>query len=384
MTNKESQKFWSRDAVFWAENAMVGGVRAMNDSRSAEALRKTAKEGGGIRGATKSQKRRLMRSLHFKLSAMRASRCKLGVKTYTAMIMLTGQLGYPVEADKYFNNMKEEMVYPDAQTYAAVMRCHVDSPNKVKELWSDMKESSVSPTTMVCNSMLQCFATNGSHRQVTSMELAMETDNIKKNIYTYGLLLLTAPNLNRVKRLLTNMTNESISPNTMCLNSAIKGCDQRYRDAETIFGLMTEQMTATSDIDSYNTLISCYRKGNNPKRAIDILESIPHDLSSYTVNQLIACCVSMTATETDHYFRLAEALFCESQRRNVVTDRTFIAVFDIYKKLNLIKKMESLFLTREFSPKISFSFLSDISDFHKKNGTVPEAQLRSAMKKYAV
>ncbi|KAJ9447632.1 Pentatricopeptide repeat-containing protein [Diplonema papillatum] len=357
--------------------------RALNDADSSISLRREVS--GVPRSMTWREKRNQVRLVYKTLQSLRAHRCRVGTKTYTAAIILLSRYGHPAKALDMWEEMKQERVYPNAEAYeytlvAAAGRDDTgDLPADralvaAKAVWAEMRADGLRPTTKAYNALIHAHQKAGMGAKALLLGEAMGTDRVDPNQHTYSALLLACSKEGQIEQIIQDMARVRVSPNTTIMNAGIRSCSGDYRMAEKLFEHFRDQGVAP-DTATLNTFTRCYRLASVPKRAFRLVaaaakvtEPKPPPWDSYTYNSLIACCGMMTARRWDRHHERAALLGEHARVSGHFTMRTAVALARVHAKYQLLDEVLKLYRSAEFTPRTERTMLEIIAALHAVTG----------------
>lgn len=185
--------------------------------------------------------------------------------TYMKLIGLLGRCNQAIHAKKLFNTMLEEGIDPTPQTYTALLAAYCRS-NLIDDAFSILDKMKTLP---LC----------------------------QPDIFTYGILLkacVEASRFDLVDSLYQEMSDRSISPNTVTQNTILGGYGKagKFDKMEKILSEMLESETCRPDVWTMNIILALF--GN--KGQIDLMEiwyekfrGVGIEPETRTFNILIGC-----------------------------------------------------------------------------------------------
>eukprot|EP01059_Diplonema_ambulator_P004753 TRINITY_DN14493_c0_g1_i1.p1 TRINITY_DN14493_c0_g1~~TRINITY_DN14493_c0_g1_i1.p1 ORF type:complete len:438 (+),score=41.58 TRINITY_DN14493_c0_g1_i1:117-1316(+) len=354
--------------------------RAVNDAKAAEEISEIVPK--SLRGVDEKMKRRVVRDVYFKIEELKSRGAAVGVRSYSSAIRVFARVKAVDHAVVIWERMAREGLKPDGGCYSAVLGAlgqHPETFERFKEVWRSMRSEGIKPTTVNYNTLIHVYSLQGDVKGCFSVAKAMGLDSVKKNSYTYGILLNAVRNAKQRRAVIDDMVADGVTPDTDVMNAAIKGCQESVSEPWKIFELLTH-LRATPTIDTYNTLISTYKQHSAESYALSLIKYIDLPYDHYTYNLLLSCCLELTKTPGDPPHLLSNRLLSAATARGSCTPRTTLIAIQIHAKHNLLDDCLKIYRNADPGPNTDKQMLSTIAEVCKRNGAAVPRHLLSKMR----
>merc|ERR1719401_13622 len=181
---------------------------------------------------------------------------------------------------------KGAFVSLSAPTYGSMIKAYGQAGDviRVQELWNEMEERGVTPTSITLGCMTEALVTNSQADeawQLLQSQLASDERRACINTVIYTTVLKGFASAKRIDRVFTvykEMRDKDIQCNTITYNTMLDACAKSCT-MDRAPGLLEDmrQSSVEPDIITYSTIIKGYCVEGDVKRAFDILEEMKKD-----------------------------------------------------------------------------------------------------------
>jgi len=171
-------------------------------------------------------------------------------------------------------------------TYGSMIKAYGQSGNvaRVRELWNEMEERSIKPTSITLGCMTEALVANNLPEEAWDLILAQSQSEERKgciNTVIYSTVLkgfALARRIDKVFCIYKEMRNKNIPCNTITYNTMLDACAKccTMDRAPKLFEDMRES-TVEPDIITYSTLVKGYCLEGDVDKAFSVLEDMKSD-----------------------------------------------------------------------------------------------------------
>lgn len=235
---------------------------------------------------------------------------------------------------------------PNIKHYSIVMDAisKIAGVNIVDTMYENIKVRKMEPTVGIHNSLMYARYALGDVQGVQDAMDRMKDDNVKPNVRSYMILLLTyrdSHDLNASMKVLERMHANGMNLSRQILTTIVSLCAERKDpvNAEKVMGWI-KKLGHSPDIVLYNTLLECYMESNYFAKADRLFEKMQTEgmpLRIDTITIMFQHYVRQRRTED------IAKLYKEMNRNNIKADNKFYSVMLEYlMKLQKFEEAEQV------------------------------------------
>jgi pentatricopeptide repeat protein len=194
------------------------------------------------------------------------------------LLTLYRKAGMTKKANDLFAKMKARGVKRTYITYNSMMKCNAHDLAIVDSLHRDMIIEGITPTLILCNSLMHIYSSHANLTRVDDMYSRMIEESFIPDVFTFNTMIHAHAmhgSLKRVEELYDRMLKDGISPDVFVYSSLIHAYSNQgdLQDVNEVYDRMLKE-GIKPNLFTYNVMIHAYSKHNCVDQAAGMYTSL--------------------------------------------------------------------------------------------------------------